>query len=632
MDMTTATTIIASSTVMQETPAFTTASNKNTTTEPLVTVAEFVKSHDVKFPDSKDDVLEVFKEMLREEDKAETTTEYVDDKDVTEMTTVRIEIGENIVETTSRKIITASVLNRGNVETTEPKPVQTTTAATLTTLQEAEVVQVQAEGVNGPLNLDEAIYYDDPDADTNDVTTELIEDLQETTTVPITTVVNGFIVNKNQALQTLDNNGIETVRTGGDIMVELTTLGTGETISTTDRPMADETTVVNDEELEVKMITTLQSMAEEDEATETPIIVIDDAIFTDDRIVLDEEKDVAVTLSEETETTTKKTGEATTVKVESEEDIQPSQNSTEQPEKRPPSKYPITDLLNSIYRLVTGIRESSAAEAKAATRDTEETDRVNKVEIQYFDSPLAKPLNVHNARREPVPFTTSTGRPGARESVDLANSNTDPFQQLSAPDLTGFIPEGDRELNVQYIFAAPARRQEPARTLSPFNSDALRVEEPPKVLVQEVQRTEQEPSSFSLSSLLPSFFSSPADAVQVAGSLPVTVRDPAQQSRRPMKPAPASAGLLSSLFSRPTSRRPAARPRTRPLRPDVPSQGRFIPVVPERQRGKPVSITLPQQGEEAADRRELRAPSREDSGRMLDKDKMLRLVSSSLTH
>merc|ERR550534_2897198 len=155
-------------------------------------------------------------------------------------------------------------------------------------------------------------------------------------------------------------------------------------------------------------------------------------------------------------------------------------------EKRPASKYPITDLLNSIYRLVTGIRESSAAEAKAAAKSVEPSGGLNSLEIQYFDSPLAKPLNVHNSPREPLPFTTSTLRPGFRESVDLANSNTDPFQQLSAPDLTGFIPEGEKEENVQYIFASPARNKEPARTLSPFNSDALRVEEPPKVLVPEL--------------------------------------------------------------------------------------------------------------------------------------------------
>ena len=207
---------------------------------------------------------------------------------------------------------------------------------------------------------------------------------------------------------------------------------------------------------------------------------------------------------------------------------------------------------------------------------------LNSVEIEYFDSPLAKPLNVHNAPREPLPFTTSTASTGFRESIDLANSNTDPFQQLSAPDLTGFIPEGEKEENVQYIFASPARTKEPARTLSPFNSDALRVEEPPKVLAlvpDLVEEEKEESGSFSLSSLLPSFFSSPVESVQVAGSLPITVRDPPQQNvRRPpvVEQGPPSSnqggGILSSLFSRPTSRRPTPRPRPRPIRPDVPAQ------------------------------------------------------------
>jgi len=246
---------------------------------------------------------------------------------------------------------------------------------------------------------------------------------------------------------------------------------------------------------------------------------------------------------------------------------------------------------------------------------------------------------VHNAPREPLPFTTSTASTSFRESIDLANSNTDPFQQLSAPDLTGFIPEGEKEENVQYIFASPARTKEPARTLSPFNSDALRVEEPPKVLElvpDLVEEEKEESGSFSLSSLLPSFFSSPVESVQVAGSLPITVRDPPQQNvRRPpvVEQGPPSSnqggGILSSLFSRPTSRRPTPRPRPRPIRPDVPAQkapnslpGRFVPVVASRQRGKPVSIPLPMQGEEeeAADQFAPKmgtAFSREDRSRML---------------
>ena len=96
-------------------------------------------------------------------------------------------------------------------------------------------------------------------------------------------------------------------------------------------------------------------------------------------------------------------------------------------------------------------------------------------------------------------------------------------------------------------------------------------------LPKESEGEEKEPGSFSLSSLLPSFFSSPVESVQVAGSLPITVRDPAQQNlRRPVVDPPSSSnqggGILSSLFSRPSSRRPSPRPRPRPIRPDVPAQ------------------------------------------------------------
>ena len=83
----------------------------------------------------------------------------------------------------------------------------------------------------------------------------------------------------------------------------------------------------------------------------------------------------------------------------------------------------------------------------------------------------------------------------------------------------------------------------------------------------------------------------------MAGSLPVTVRDPAQQNiRRPDPPSSSNqgGGLLSSLFSRPTSRRPNQRPRPRPIRPDVPAQqvgfqipARFsiVPIQPRCPRG-----------------------------------------------
>ena len=626
----------------EETPAFTTAASKNTTTVPL----NDLEGDKVVFPEVKDDMLEVLKDMLLEDLDEATTTDTP-----MEETTVRVEISENILETTSRKILSASELNRGTDETLDVE----TTEMPKNIVQESEVVQVEAEGVNGPLNLNEAVYYDDVDdeyvdnevGDSNFVTTEIGDNTMDTTTAPMTTVVNGFIVNKNPVLETLDNNGIETVRTGGDIKVEITT-NAPEEITT---KMSEESTTKLEEKISTKMAEEITTkMAEEittkmSEAKEVVTEMLESTTFEDNmetattlkpESVFKNGQDETTVVNDETDAdnTTEEELESSTLLVDNLEadDNQQKQNESETVEKRPASKYPITDLLNSIYRLVTGIRESSAAEAKAAAKSVEQpSSGLNSVEIQYFDSPLAKPLNVHNSPREPLPFTTSTVSPGFRESVDLANSNTDPFQQLSAPDLTGFIPEGEKEENVQYIFASPARNKEPARTLSPFNSDALRVEEPPKVLVPELAKEEEaEPGSFSLSSLLPSFFSSPVESVQVAGSLPVTVRDGGQRRPDPPSSNNQAGGILSSLFSRPTNRRPSQRPRPRPIRPDVPAQnpsqvsgGRFVPVVASRQRGKPVSIPLPMQGEEEEEPSsdqfapKLGAFSREDTSRML---------------
>ena len=646
--------ITSENTVTEETPAFTTASSKNTTTTPLDSLQMVIDSNAVNFPaddyeaislENDDEVLDMIKAIINKDVTDETTTEA--DDETLEMTTVRVEVSENIVETTSRKIISASKITQENndvLNMDEENPTETTiTPTTKKPKKESAVVQVQADGVNGPLNLDEPIYYDDTEDDVKneiEAITSIEESNVEATTLPMTTVINGFIVSKNPILETLDNNGIETVRTGGEIMVEISTqkddittkdmevatfAENSKEVTSMDTPETNaETTIGQTEETESF---TLQSTivdevtngidsttAQDTEMQETTTSVLELVTKSTVKDIEDEDID---DIRKGTDVAEKD------IEVDEEKDIEDEEEDTDKqgaPGKRPPSKYPITDLLNSIYRLVTGIRESSVAEAKAASGASDKTDSsANSVEIQYFDSPLAKPLNVHNSPREPVPFTTSSSRPGVEESVDLANSNTSPFKQLSAPDLTGFIPDTEKEDNVQYIFASPARKQEQPRTLSPFNSDALRVQEPPKVLVKEVQEEEAETSSFSLSSLLPSFFSNPAEKVQVAGNLPITVRDPGQKT----KP---SGGLLSSLFSRPTTTaRPAFRPRPRPLRPDVPAQssGGFMPLVPGRQRGQPVSIPLPVQGAEASQAQSTQfspkvgAFSREDTSRML---------------
>ena len=325
----------------EETPAFTTAAFKNTTTVPL----NDLEGDKVVFPEVKDDMLEVLKDMLLEDLDEATTTDTP-----MEETTVRVEISENILETTSRKILSASELNRGTDETLDVE----TTEMPKNIVQESEVVQVEAEGVNGPLNLNEAVYYDDVDdeyvdnevGDSNFVTTEIGDNTMDTTTAPMTTVVNGFIVNKNPVLETLDNNGIETVRTGGDIKVEITTNSVEE--QTTDMMMESTTRAESIEE-----ITTLQpnniASSNQDETT----MVNND---TDDTTQEELESSTMSSGNDVTDSTIQEELDSSTIATESlkvEESVdQQKQNETEAEteEKRPASKYPITDLLNSIYR------------------------------------------------------------------------------------------------------------------------------------------------------------------------------------------------------------------------------------------------------------------------------------------
>ena len=143
------------------------------------------------------------------------------------------------------------------------------------------------------------------------------------------------------------------------------------------------------------------------------------------------------------------------------------------------------------------------------------------------------------------------------DRIDILHSKTDPFQQLSAPDLSELIPDAERQENVQYIFASEVKKSPPI-TLSEFNSQALIVEEPPKVLTIEDSDKEKtnlntfDTEKTNLNTLtkviqqpfknfLPSFLTGekqPAvkEKVQVAGSLPVSVRDSSSQPRLPAKP------------------------------------------------------------------------------------------------
>ena len=160
------------------------------------------------------------------------------DESSTEYTTVRVVADSNIVEASSKKIISASD-NNGIIESTETIDGETSTTKEPDMLSKqpvnvnSDIVQVEAGKVNGPLSLDEVIYYDDADGNEEDLENDIpenenvenknnlendgaLEDSRTRNASGLTTVVNGFIINKNQVVKTLDNNNIETVRTGGD--------------------------------------------------------------------------------------------------------------------------------------------------------------------------------------------------------------------------------------------------------------------------------------------------------------------------------------------------------------------------------------------------------------------------------
>ena len=296
------------------------------------------------------------------------------------------------------------------------------------------------------------------------------------------------------------------------------------------------------------------------------------------------------------------------------------ENSTEafessETEKRPDT-FPVTELLNGIYKLIQGYIPTQA-EKEADNKPVISQDAAKKrvppppPKLVYFDSPETKPLpNVDNNSRAPSVTIADRVEQVEVEADGLVPS---PFKQLSAPDLSGLVPTEEREDNVQYIFASEVKKSPPI-TLSPFNSAALIVEEPPKALFDEnaasdEEYEEEDESSFSnfiqkpFEAFLPSFLTNKKpkpSKVQVAGSLPITVSDQTGQQlspgRRPPAPGPDPARfpILGSLFPR-NSPQPV-QPR-RGLRPDVPAQpslaNSFMPLGPSRQRSSPVSIPLP---------------------------------------
>ena len=128
--------------------------------------------------------------------------------------------------------------------------------------------------------------------------------------------------------------------------------------------------------------------------------------------------------------------------------------------------FPVTDLLNGIYKLVQSYITAKPTEAALPERTT--------------DKPYGPslPPNVHNAPRDPYIFDNIR--------YDVEHSNTDPFVELPAPNLKELSPKDDKGVNDKImVFPIPFKNDNP-RTISPFNSPALKVQEPPKIITKTV--------------------------------------------------------------------------------------------------------------------------------------------------
>merc|ERR1712106_836902 len=500
-----------------ETPAFTTASSKTNTT--AITVdSENSDSSRIIFPSGDEDTVAIFAFKQENEKDAEIfeaveeTTTFPQMKDNVvklienvlaqrievedtpiEVTTARVVVDSDIGEVTIRNIISTSDLNRASEDQTS-----TTTESNLfSNLQvkvESEIVQVDAGNVNGPLSLDEVIYYDDADGNEDDLEADIsgnsipedanvenklfIEgaedkgDSENTTASGLTTVINGFIINKKQVVKTLDNNDIETVRTSGDqesVNIDISKENnTAENITESFMKPIETTTNADIEDLErtqeetttggfkdafklapgettnapaidAKDYATDQTERTNNLSTKNPNIVIDVV----DNVLELENDDIL-------------TNEKLTPKADVIDKIVEAKNESNPEKEKKPATFPVTELLNGIYKLIQGYIPTRAEinpSVEAIQTDPKIDYSKYPDNLEYFDSPNGEPIiNVHNAPRDTTPFTTPKPQNQLEDNVDFANSHTDPFQQLSAPDLTGLIPEKEREEQLQQSY------------------------------------------------------------------------------------------------------------------------------------------------------------------------------------
>ena len=153
---------------------------------------------------------------------------------------------------------------------------------------------------------------------------------------------------------------------------------------------------------------------------------------------------------------------------EKESDDEPNDNAEKEdvavPEKD--TSFPVSDILNGIYKLVSNFVTSKPKVSSEGNEPTTTTSSpVN------FQQPQFGPINVHNMPRDQLIV----------EFLDEENSPSDPFFQMQGPNLREEIPPNVKGHDPN-IPTFPVRPNPPrAITLSPFNSPALKVQDPPKL-------------------------------------------------------------------------------------------------------------------------------------------------------
>ena len=145
-------------------------------------------------------------------------------------------------------------------------------------------------------------------------------------------------------------------------------------------------------------------------------------------------------------------------------DMDKKEGAVEKPEKD--TSFPVSEILSGIYKLVSNY---------VTSKPNKDSDNIEKSTTTSIPIGLHQPqlglINVHNMPRDQLIV----------EFLDDQNSPSDPFIQMNAPNLREELPPGF-DVPDSNIPEFPVKPNPPrAITLSPFNSPALKVQEPPKL-------------------------------------------------------------------------------------------------------------------------------------------------------